>query len=145
MMGGMSSLNLVPGTVVDEGPLWTVAVNRNQGLIGKTMVILNRPCEAVVDIGPAEWSALHAELQRLVPALTDLFVPDQFNFAFLMNLDAQVHLHVIPRYATARQWRGLRFEDDHWGSAFGHEQRLLPPELLQHLAAEIRDRLSARI
>jgi diadenosine tetraphosphate (Ap4A) HIT family hydrolase len=145
MMGGMSSQTLTPGTVVQEGPLWTVAVNHNQDLLGKTMVILNRPCEAVVAVDPAEWSALHVELRRLVPALTALFVPDQFNFAFLMNQNAQVHLHVIPRYATERDWRGLRFEDGHWGSAFGHEQRLLPPELLQQLAGETRDRLAVGI
>ena len=121
-MGGMSSLTLTPGTVVEEGPLWTVAVNHNQDLLGKTMVILNRPCEAVVEVDPTEWSALQAELRRLVPALTALFVPDQFNFAFLMNQNAQVHLHVIPRYASAREWCGLRFEDGRWGSAFGYEQ-----------------------
>jgi diadenosine tetraphosphate (Ap4A) HIT family hydrolase len=136
---------LIPGTIVEEGPFWTIAVNHNQDLLGKTMVILNRPCAAVVEVDPTEWTALHTELRRLVPALTALFVPDQFNFAFLMNEKAQVHLHVVPRYATAREWCGLRFEDGHWGSAFGHEQRLLPQEFLQRLAGEIRDRLPIAI
>jgi diadenosine tetraphosphate (Ap4A) HIT family hydrolase len=120
-------------------------VNRNQELLGKTMVEPNRLCAGVVEVDPAEWTALHTELRRLVPALTALFVPDQFNFAFLMNEDAQVHLHVVPRYATAREWYGLRFEDGHWGSVFGHEQRLVPPEFLQRLADEIRDRLPIAI
>lgn len=94
-------------------------------LLGKSMLVLRRPCTAVVDVNEREWAALRVELGRLVPALDTLFQPDQFNFAFLMNLDAQVHLHVIPRYADFRRWRGEEFLDAHWGSAFGHEQRIL--------------------
>ena len=46
----------------------------------------------MIDITPDEWASLRDELRRLVPALERLFQPDQFKFAFLMNLDAQVHL-----------------------------------------------------
>jgi diadenosine tetraphosphate (Ap4A) HIT family hydrolase len=68
-----------------------------------------------------------------------LFQPDQFNFAFLISQAPQVHLHVIPRYASPRKWAGLTFRDDHWGSSFGSEQRRLPGELLQRLAAELKE------
>lgn len=96
------TLTLAPESVITEGASWTAAVNRNQNLIGKSMLVLRRPCTAVVDIDPHEWAALHGEIERLVSAITRLFAPDQFNFAFLMNVDRQVHLHVIPRYATSR-------------------------------------------
>ena len=36
-------MSLVPETVVERGELWTVAVNRNQNLLGKTVLVLNRP------------------------------------------------------------------------------------------------------
>ena len=134
-------LPLMPETIIEERPLWTLAVNRNQDLLGKTMVVLRRPCTAVVDLDAEEWRSLHAELRRLVPALTEVFSPDQLNFAFLMNLDAQVHLHVIPRYASPRTWGGLQFEDPHWGSAFGHEQRLLEPGLLRALSDAVKQAL----
>ena len=134
-------LQLMPETVIEQRDLWTLALNRNQDLLGKTMLVLRRDCTAVIDIEPAEWAALRAELRRLVPAIQTLFAPDQFNFAFLMNLDAQVHLHVVPRYSGARSWRGHQFEDPHWGSAFGHEQRVLDPPELRALADAIRDAL----
>jgi diadenosine tetraphosphate (Ap4A) HIT family hydrolase len=58
-----------------------------------------------------------------------------------MNVDAQVHLHVIPRYATTREWNGTDFRDVHWGVAAGHEQRVLDTSALRLLAAEIRTAL----
>jgi diadenosine tetraphosphate (Ap4A) HIT family hydrolase len=134
-------LSLIPETVIEERPSWTIAVNRNQDLLGKTMLVLRRGCVAVVDIEPDEWSSLHRDLQQLVPALERLFEPDRFNFAFLMNLDRQVHLHVIPRYASPRYWHEREFTDAHWGSAFGHEQHVLDRAELKLLAAEIRAQL----
>jgi diadenosine tetraphosphate (Ap4A) HIT family hydrolase len=43
--------------------------------------------------------------------LTAALQPDHFNYAFLQNQDRQVHLHVIPRYATSRSCAGETFED----------------------------------
>lgn len=129
-------------SVIEERPSWTLAVNRNQDLLGKTMLVLRRRCTAVIDIAPDEWALLREELRRLVPALDRLFHPDQFNFAFLMNVDAQIHLHVVPRYASSRRWQGRNFTDEHWGEAFGREQRLLPLAELQRLAREIRAQLA---
>jgi diadenosine tetraphosphate (Ap4A) HIT family hydrolase len=118
-------------------------VNRNQNLLGKCMVVLRRPCTAVTDLSADEWGALRDELRRLVPALDRLFRPDQVNHAFLMNEEAQVHLHVVPRYAGPREWRGRSFTDEHWGRVFGTEQRSLPPADLERLAGEIRAQLGA--
>ena len=134
-------LTLSPETVVQERPAWTIAVNRNQDLLGKTMLVLQRTCEAVHEINEEEWKLLRVEIRRLVPAIKRLFQPDQFNFAFLMNLDAQVHLHVVPRYVSPRRWHGREFTDANWGRAFGHEQRILDRDDLQHLADEIRAEL----
>jgi diadenosine tetraphosphate (Ap4A) HIT family hydrolase len=106
------------------------------------MLVLRRHCTAVIDIAPEEWVALRYELRRLVAALDRLFEPDQFNLAFLMNLDAQVHLHVMPRYASTRRWHDRTFTDPHWGEAFGREKQPLPPSELQLLADEIRAQLA---
>ncbi len=134
----MIGIELWPGTVVEDTPDWTIAVNRNQNLLGKAMLVLRRPCTDVADIGPAEWAALHAQMGRVAAAQAARFRPDHVNFAFLMNEDAQVHLHVIPRYATTRDWGGRRFADPHWGRAPGPEQRPLRPDDLRRLADELR-------
>ena len=57
-----------------------------------------------------------------------------------MNLDAHVHLHVVPRYASAREWRGETYTDPHHGSLFGAEERLVSETTL---AGAVRERLKA--
>ena len=51
-------LSLSPETVIEERPSWNSAVNRNQDLLGKTMLVLQRPCESVIDIEVYEWIRL---------------------------------------------------------------------------------------
>jgi len=38
----VSEIELVPATVIGHTPHWTIAVNRNQNLLGKVMLILRR-------------------------------------------------------------------------------------------------------
>ena len=129
---------LDPATVIEERGPWVLAVNRNQNLLGKTMLVLDRPCVAVTDLDQGEWISLQTEIGRITNAIAALFGPDQFNYAFLMNVDAQVHLHVIPRYASSRIWRGQEFVDANWGSPFDTNQRLLRPDDLVALTDELR-------
>jgi diadenosine tetraphosphate (Ap4A) HIT family hydrolase len=131
-------LQLDPGSIIFEGPTWTAAVNRNQHLLGKSMLVLNRPCEAVDDLTPDEWAELHIEVRRVVAALDACFAPDQVNLSFLMNVDAQVHLHVIPRYEGPREWRGQTFTDEAWGAPAGTDHRPIDATLLTTLAGRLR-------
>ena len=137
----MAPLALDPGTVIREGPLWRVAVNRNQDLPGKVVLVLRREAGDVLEVTGEEWASFTDELRRVRAAVDALFQPDAWNHAFLMNLDPQVHCHVVPRYAGERRWGGLVFTDPHFGSVFGPEQRLLPAPQLAALRDEIRARL----
>jgi diadenosine tetraphosphate (Ap4A) HIT family hydrolase len=136
---------LVPETVVEKSRYWTIATNLNQNLIGRLIVVLNRDEVAVTAVSLPEWSDLHGEIARTRRALDAVFQPDQYNYAFLMNEAAQVHLHVVPRYAGQRTWSGAQFEDIHYGKLFGGEQRILPHGQLARLALEIRRRLPSSL
>lgn len=109
------ALAVAPETLIEVGRFWTLALNRNQNLVGKTMVVANRHVESVTALEPEEWLDLHQQMSRVKNALDDLFHPDQYNHAFLMNADAQVHLHVVPRYRAERGWGGQMFTDPHFG------------------------------
>jgi diadenosine tetraphosphate (Ap4A) HIT family hydrolase len=135
------ALTLDPGTVIAVEPLWTLAVNRNQNLIGKTMLVANRPVESVPDLTLDEWTDLRTQITRLTTAVRHLFAPDQFNHAFLMNADAQVHLHVVPRYRSPRRWHGHTFTDPHFGELYGKEQQILDAPELARLSGQILQRL----
>jgi len=136
----VSEFELDPGTVIGQSDLWTL-VDRNQNLLGRAIVALNRTCRDVRDLTPAEWNSLRGEVARVTSALDTLFGPDHYNFAFLMNVDPQVHLHVIPRYGAPRTWRGLTFRDIDYGDAMKTDPRILPPDDLVALADAVRESL----
>ena len=134
----MTSLIPDPGTVIESSESWIHVVNRNQNLVGKTMILLVRSCESVSDLTVGEWHSLRTEMRRITAAVEAVLRPDAINYMFLMNADAQVHLHVVPRYAGTREWQGRRHADPHFGEAPGHEVDRWDAERLSHLVGELR-------
>jgi diadenosine tetraphosphate (Ap4A) HIT family hydrolase len=97
--------------VVRESEFWRIALNRNQNLLGKAILVLHRHIEDVTLLSPEEWMDLHAEVRWTTDRLRRAFSPDHFNYAFLQNVDRHVHLHVIPRYVGSREVVGVPFSD----------------------------------
>ena len=124
--------------VLRESPLWRTALNRNQNLLGKTIIVLRRHEEDVAALREAEWTELRGELTWVTSRLRQAFAPDHFNYAFLQNQDRHVHLHVIPRYASPRKVGVAVFDDaaypDHYRP--GEELRA-GSELLAEIAATV--------
>lgn len=104
--------------ILHESRFWRVAVNRNQNLLGKLIIVLERHEEDVTLLQPDEWFELQPEVAWAVARLRDAFAPDHFNYAFLQNQDRHVHLHVIPRYANARRIAGIDFTDPDYPDMF---------------------------
>jgi len=71
-------------TVIEQDDLWTLALNGTRTSSARLWT-------------SSRDRALQPEMRRVVAARGSLFQPGQFNFAFLMNVDAQVHLRVVPR------------------------------------------------
>lgn len=124
--------------IVRESTYWRIAINRNQNLLGKLFIALRRHEESVAELTQDEWSELRDELRWAVKHLQEAFHPDHFNCAFLQNHDRHVHLHVIPRYASARRFAGREFADPEWPDHYrpGVEY-LAPPDVIGLLAAAI--------
>ncbi|MEP6666844.1 MAG: HIT domain-containing protein [Nocardioidaceae bacterium] len=75
----------------------------------------SRHVEHISSLTAQEWSELHSAVDDATERLAGTFAPDHFNYAFLQNVDSHVHLHVIPRYASARPFLGRMFEDPTFG------------------------------
>ncbi len=86
-------------------------VNLNQNKLGKVMVCLMRHNEDICELTDAELLELWDVIRRTKGILDSLFRPDHYNYSFLMNLDSHMHLHIIPRYETARVFEGADFHD----------------------------------
>ena len=98
-------------TVLRETNHWRTALNINQQLLGQAIIVLRRHEESVAQVTGDEWVDLRSEVIWMTAALERAFQPDHYNYAFLQNQDRHVHLHVFPRYATARRVARVEFID----------------------------------
>jgi diadenosine tetraphosphate (Ap4A) HIT family hydrolase len=93
---------------------WIVSLRPEQPTLGALVISLTRPCEHLGQLtGPeaAELSTVFADVES---HLERTYRPDKLNYLALMMVDAQVHLHVIPRYEGAREVGGRTFDDPAW-------------------------------
>ena len=116
------------------GPHWRVIVNRNQTTLGNVFVVPIRHETDIVNLTDDEVLALWTAIRSVKDVLVSRFQPDTFDYAFQMNQASHVHLHVIPRYTSPRDFAGQTFED---GDAL--EQRPLSPEVYQEIVSAIRE------
>lgn len=112
--------------LIAQAPSWAICLNRNQDLLGRCYVLLKRPETDVTRLTDAEVTELWAVVRKVREVLEALWYPDHFNYAFLMNVDPQVHFHVIPRYRDLRELNGGTFVDP----TFGKHYNLAPDKLL---------------
>ncbi len=104
--------------ILRECRFWRSAVNRNQDLLGKTIIVLKRHEESVAGLRTEEWTELLGEIRYVTDCVRGAFDPDHFNYSFLMNMDRHVHLHVIPRYVGPRTLAGVEFSDPEYPAAY---------------------------
>ena len=88
----------------------------------------------IVDLGAADRGQLIEEIALVSGVMRDVFRPTKLNVGALGNVVAQLHLHVIARFASDDAWPGPA-----WGTA---PERYRPDEVDQKLAP-LRYRLAA--
>jgi diadenosine tetraphosphate (Ap4A) HIT family hydrolase len=120
-----------PATLVREFEHWVVLARAAQPTLGSVVLAAKGEDTAFGDL-PAE---AHAELKIVTSAieatLTRAVQYGKINYLMLMMVDPNVHFHVIPRYAGAREWNGREFVDVGWPKLpdLGHAVALEGEEL----------------
>lgn len=116
---------------------WSVSIATEQNYLGKCIVALRRHEEDFLALAVGEreemWEAAHAARD----ALTRCFAPDHFNYQVLGNSVRHVHMHLTPRYTSPREFGGMTFTDDHWGTWPFPVDQELPAHFLKTLAEKI--------
>ena len=105
------------------------------------MLVLLRHETDVTSLTEAEQGEFWQLLTVIREALSRLFQPDHYNYAFLMNEDRHVHFHVIPRYAKSREFAGLIFTDGQLGEHYLLWNNVVDVKVRQALAEALRDRM----
>lgn len=98
------------------------------------MICLKRHDEDICNLSIEEVCELWDIIRRLKGVLISCFQPDHFNYTFLMNQDAHVHLHVIPRYQSKRMFARVEFQDNDEIT-----NRKLPEAVQQEIVAALRN------
>jgi diadenosine tetraphosphate (Ap4A) HIT family hydrolase len=98
---------------------WYVNVRQDQHLLGWLIIV----CKDMKDISfpnleTPKLIELTELLQKLELLLTKLFKPDRFNYLQAGNVDSILHIHLIPRYKTNREFNKQIFTDPWWGKMF---------------------------
>jgi len=98
---------------------WDLYLMENQYYLGRMYLWAKR--EGKIDMTEMtseehqEWWEISQEVRA---ALNKLFQPDLFNWSFLQNQESHghhLHMHIIPRYKTKREFSGVTFTDGNWG------------------------------
>jgi diadenosine tetraphosphate (Ap4A) HIT family hydrolase len=138
LCSGCNNFDIDPRDLVGTWEHWHVVVNHSQNYLGKIMLVLRRHATDVTALTANEQAELWRLLGEAKTALRGAFQPDHFNYAFLMNQDAHVHMHIIPRYAQPRVFAGITCIDGQLGQHYDLGSRIVPVELRQMVALALR-------
>jgi diadenosine tetraphosphate (Ap4A) HIT family hydrolase len=124
-----------PFTIL-TGMHWKIVLNDDQRYLGRCYFALLRHETDITALTDSEVLELWKLQKAVKSSLDKLFAPDHYNFVFLMNMTAHVHAHVIPRYATEREFGGYVFSDGRLGEHYDYLSVVIPPEHLRGVIAE---------
>jgi diadenosine tetraphosphate (Ap4A) HIT family hydrolase len=103
-----------PATRVSEGARWVALVRPAQVTLGSMVLVCKEPARAFGALSAEALVELGGHVRATEAALGKLFAYDKINYLMLMMVDPDVHFHVFPRYAAAREFAGVTFRDASW-------------------------------
>lgn len=106
-----------PDTVICQFQHWSVLLRPAQLTLGALVLIAHEPVQSFSALNGASFAELQIVTGRMDAALKKAFQYDKLNYLMLMMVDPDVHFHVIPRYAQAREFFGKTFFDAGWPGA----------------------------
>lgn len=122
---------------------WTWSVRPVQCVLGAGILSLNRPACRLGDLTPEEGAELSLLVRSIEHALSSFSHPDKYNYLALMMVDPQVHLHVLPRYESSREFGGVEWHDTGWPGvpALGDNADRSEPNVVCSVRDSLRQRL----
>ena len=109
-----------PDSTLHEYQHWCVLLRPQQVTLGSLVLAARSDALAFSHLSQAAISELSGITQDIENTLQHNFQYTKLNYLMLMMVDPHVHFHVIPRYASQRDFLGLSFVD---------QDRPKPPDL----------------
>ena len=103
-----------PGTKIAQVGCWGALVRPNQVTLGAVVLVCEEDATALSAVSAQGISDFGKITKAIEIALKGAFNYDKINYLLLMMVDPDVHFHVIPRYASEREFSGQVFRDSFW-------------------------------
>ena len=129
-----------PQTIIRRYQYWSIMLRPVQVTLGSIILAAHEPAHAFSELSQASFTELHEVTLQLESAFIKAFNYDKLNYLMLMMIDPDVHFHVIPRYATTRQFKGKVFDDAGWA---GPPDLSLPNKTDAEMNAHILERIKS--
>ena len=129
-----------PQTLLHEYEHWVVLLRPKQVTVGSLVLACKEDAQRVSDVSAEAFPEMKTVSTDLETALQKAFSYDKINYLLLMMVDKQVHFHVLPRYAEARQVAGGTCTDTAWPGPPDVTQAL---DLTDEQLGEVKDMLGA--
>lgn len=103
-----------PATLIHDYAHWVVLLRPKQPTLASLILACKDEAKALPEISAPAFAELKRVTQATEATLGSLFRHDKINYLMLMMVDPDVHFHVLPRYASEREFGGVRFVDTGW-------------------------------
>lgn len=127
--------------LIKEYAHWKLLVRNRNSTLGNCVAITKRHLERFSDITPEEMREFAQVVKDVETASKAAFHYDKINYQMLMMVDTHTHFHIIPRYASPRNFAGKEWTDAGWPKLPGPEQERVAQELLNKVKEEIKRHL----
>jgi len=126
---GMGNIDEFEKDKIKDYTHWAVYIAKNQGYLGRCVIWCKREdVKDLADATPDEQKELFVVLKDLREATKEAFGANWFNYAFLGNETRHLHCHFIPRYASEREFAGMKFTDERWGHNYRTDEGFVTSE-----------------
>lgn len=103
-----------PETLVCDYRHWCVLLRPAQVTLAALVLGAKGEARAFSELAPEAFAELPLIVYEIEHGLRAFRPYDRINYLMLMMVDPHVHFHVLPRYAMAQEFAGLRFADAGW-------------------------------
>jgi diadenosine tetraphosphate (Ap4A) HIT family hydrolase len=129
-----------PQSLLKEYTYWVVLLRPKQVTLGSLILACKEEAKSMGEVSSEAFSELSIVTSELESTLQEQFNFDKINYLLLMMVDPFVHFHIVPRYASPREFAGAKYMDAHWpGPPKVLETLEIGEEVMEQLLFEIKN------
>jgi len=103
-----------PYSLIHDYQYWSVLLRPQQVTLGSLIIAAHSEVTQLSHLGVEAMTELAQVTTDVEKTLKSCFQYDKINYLMLMMVDPHVHMHVIPRYESIREFRQISFTDEDW-------------------------------